>query len=130
MNSSRNGGLLPSSVVAIIIFKLNLSRHRFCGGVELQHGVVALDARRGHGRRQPGRAGRRWQRYAERGGRERGQQPQPGRGRLRRRQGTVGGGRGGSVEPGHRAELPGGVGHLPAVRATEDHTVRRGHNVR
>ena len=36
----------------------------------------------------------------------------------------------GRLVPGHRAELPGGAGHLPAMRPEEDHPVWRGQDVR
>lgn len=36
----------------------------------------------------------------------------------------------GGVEPGHRAELPGGSSHLPALRTQEDHPLRRRQDVR
>lgn len=34
------------------------------------------------------------------------------------------------MEPRHRAELPGGTGHLPALRPTQDHPLRWGQDVR
>lgn len=56
---------------------------------------------------------------------DRQQQPRGGPGRWVRRPGQGSGQRcGGSVEPGHRAELSGGPGHLPALRTAQDHPVR------
>lgn len=59
------------------------------------------------------------------------QQPRGGPGGWARGPGQgAGQRRGGCVEPRHRAELPGGPGHLPALRPPQDHPVRRGQDVR